>query len=72
MTPDHTEDSNTSPSRVRSHAWVVWTLAGIGAALLVIDHWAHVFGLLPYVILLACPIMHFFMHRGHGHERHKR
>lgn len=20
-----------------------------------------------YLILLACPLMHFFMHRGHGH-----
>jgi hypothetical protein len=46
--------------------WIVWAVAGVGAALLVIDHWAHVFGVLPY-ILLACPLMHLFMHRGHGH-----
>ena len=27
---------------------------------------------LIYLILLACPLMHFFMHRGHGgHQGHK-
>jgi hypothetical protein len=25
-----------------------------------------VFGILPYLLLLACPLMHF-MHHGHGH-----
>jgi hypothetical protein len=51
----------------RPVAWIVWVVAGVGAALLVIDHWAHVFGVLPYLILLACPLMHLFMHRGHRH-----
>ncbi len=32
-------------------------------------HTAHVFGVLPYLLLLACPLMHVFMHHGHGgHE----
>jgi hypothetical protein len=31
------------------------------------EHRAHVLGILPYLILLACPLIHFFMHRGHGH-----
>jgi len=30
------------------------------------EHYAHVFGVLPYLLLLACPLMHLFMHRGHG------
>jgi hypothetical protein len=26
---------------------------------------------LPYLFLLACPLMHLFMHHGHGnHDRH--
>lgn len=33
---------------------------------LFIEHNAHVIGLLPYGILLLCPIMHLLMHRGHG------
>lgn len=27
---------------------------------------AHLFGILSYLLLLACPFMHFFMHGGHG------
>jgi hypothetical protein len=23
---------------------------------------------LPYILLAACPLMHFFMHKGHGHH----
>ena len=50
--------------------WAVWCLFGIGAALLIIDHWAHVLGVLPYLVLLACPLMHIFMHGKHGHGDH--
>ena len=31
------------------------------------EHEAHIMGALPYLILLACPLIHLFMHRGHGH-----
>jgi hypothetical protein len=30
------------------------------------EHQAHLLGALPYVLLLLCPIVHLFMHRGHG------
>ena len=33
---------------------------------LVTEHTAHVFGILPYLFILACPLMHVFMHHGHG------
>ena len=33
---------------------------------LLTEHRAHFFGALPYLILLLCPVMHIFMHRGHG------
>jgi len=26
-----------------------------------------VLGVLPYLLILACPLMHFFMHGKHGH-----
>ncbi len=32
---------------------------------LVTEHSAHLFGVLPYLLLLVCPLMHF-MHHGHG------
>ena len=30
------------------------------------EHRAHILGAVPYVLLLLCPFIHFFMHRGHG------
>jgi hypothetical protein len=36
------------------------------------EHRAHLFGLLPYLLILACPLMHLFMHHGHGgHASHR-
>jgi hypothetical protein len=33
------------------------------------EHRAHLFGVLPYALLLLCPFIHLFMHRGHpDHE----
>jgi len=31
-------------------------------------HLEHAMGILPYAILLLCPLMHIFMHHGHGHN----
>jgi hypothetical protein len=28
------------------------------------EHSAHILGVVPYLLLLACPLMHYFMHRG--------
>jgi hypothetical protein len=37
------------------------------------DHTAHLLGVVPYLLVLACPLMHIFMHRGHHHgARHDR
>jgi L-asparagine transporter-like permease len=30
------------------------------------EHQAHVLSVLPYLILLLCPLFHLFMHKGHG------
>lgn len=38
----------------------------IAGFLMLTEHRAHVFGVVPYLLLLACPLLHFFMHRGHG------
>ena len=40
----------------------------IAGFFLLTEHTAHVFGALPYLLLLACPLMHLFMHHGHGHH----
>ncbi|MGV8920592.1 MAG: DUF2933 domain-containing protein [Pseudomonas sp.] len=34
------------------------------------DHYGHMLGLLPYMILLLCPLMHFFGHYHGGNSHH--
>lgn len=34
------------------------------------EHYQHALGVLPYLLLLACPLMHLFMHHGHGGHHH--
>jgi hypothetical protein len=41
----------------------------VASALLFTEHRAHVLGLLIWLPLLACPLMHLFMHHGHGGHR---
>jgi hypothetical protein len=50
--------------------WVLIVVIAVGGFYLVTEHTARFFGALPYLILLACPLMHVFMHRGHGHKGH--
>jgi Protein of unknown function (DUF2933) len=39
---------------------------------LLTEHRAHFIYALPFLILLLCPVMHIFMHRGHGgHGSHE-
>lgn len=45
-----------------------WALLGFIAVIgffLFTEHRAHLFGILPFLLLLACPLMHLF-HHGHG------
>lgn len=56
--------------------WNVFAKMLIGALLSAIafwllqNHWQHALGLLPYVLFLTCPLMHLFMHHGHGGHHH--
>jgi len=43
-------------------------IAAIAAFFLWEEHKAHILRVLPWLILLACPIIHFFMHGDHGHN----
>ena len=42
----------------------------VGAFFLVAEHRAHVLPFLPWLLLAACPLMHIFMHGGHGGHHH--
>lgn len=45
-------------------------LGSVAGYFLWTEHRAHLAGALPFVLLLACPLMHVFMHHGHGHGQH--
>lgn len=50
--------------------WMLFaaSLAVIAAFFVLREHWQHALGLAPYLLLLACPLMHLF--HGHGGHRH--
>jgi hypothetical protein len=49
---------------------VLLVFLAIAGFYLMTEHTAHVFGALPYLLILACPLMHIFMHGGHGGHGH--
>jgi hypothetical protein len=57
--------SHREPWRIPAWLGLCLFLA-IAAFFLWEEHRAHLLGALPYVLLLLCPVIHLFMHRGHG------
>ncbi|TAM56230.1 DUF2933 domain-containing protein [bacterium] len=46
--------------------WLVFlAFLAIAGYLLTGEHRVHVVGAAPFLIILACPLMHLFMHGGH-------
>ena len=41
---------------------------GVAGFFLLTEHRVHVLGYLPFLIFLLCPLMHIFMHKGHGNH----
>jgi len=67
---EHTRrEAPARPSRAGRTWWVFGGFAAIAIVLLAFEHRAHLLGWLPWLILLACPLMHLFMHGGHGGKR---
>ena len=62
----HTQDRPRSRSNI-----VLLVFLAIGGFFLITEHAAHLFGILPYLLLLLCPLMHL-LHGGHGggHSHH--
>ena len=59
------------PSFWKSPFGVIATfVAMLASVYLYFVHKDHVLALLPYALLAACPLIHMFMHRGHGHGGH--
>lgn len=59
-------------SKSGMNSWMLIGLvatAAVALLLLLPDHLSHFLGWLPYLLIAACPLIHIFMHRGHGHGR---
>ena len=66
---------NTSQSTELSRRWwqsktgmILLAFLAIAAFFLITEHTAHFFGVLPFALLLLCPLLHLFMHTGHGDQ----
>ena len=69
--PHDRSQAPRGPSRNSRVALVFAGFAVIAGALLFTEHRAHVLGLLAWLPILACLLMHFFMHGRHHHgHRH--
>lgn len=62
-----------TPATPGSRRWIFWVFLALAVFYLGVEHRAHLAGTLrwlPLAILLLCPFMHVFMHKGHGgHSR---
>jgi hypothetical protein len=70
MNHNHDEPRRNSALHALRSKWVLIGFLAVAAFFLWTEHRAHLLGALPYLILLACPLMHVFHHGGHGHDHH--
>lgn len=70
MASEHRPNAQTtSNSRFN---WILLGFIAVAAFYLISEHRAHLLSVLPFLILLACPLLHLFMHRGYGrHVSHR-
>ena len=75
MDHEHRDEPDSSKKTTSRAKWVFIGFLIIAAFLLATEHRAHLSGWLSSygigLFLLACPLMHLFMHGGHGgHGEH--
>jgi SNF family Na+-dependent transporter len=70
MNLEHGHEPDSSEKTTPRAKWVFIGFIIIAAYFLVTEHRAHLSGWLSsyglWLFLLACPLMHLFMHSGHG------
>ena len=68
---DHSQHQQpeTGDGKLFRAMWVLPAFIVVAAYFLITEHRAHLSGMLyslPFLLLFACPLMHLFMHGGHG------
>jgi len=70
MNHEHRHEPDNGKKTKPSMKWVFVGFALIAAYFLITEHRAHLSGWLSsygiWLLLLACPVLHMFMHGGHG------
>lgn len=69
---NHEHPSNESSFWKSKSGIATCVFLAIAGIMLILEHRAHLLGWWPYLLLLACPLMHMFMHGGHGEHGHGR
>lgn len=65
-----THEHDNRPYQSSRSKWALIGFLAVSAYFLWSEHKAHLMGALPYLLLLACPLMHLFHHHGHGKHHH--
>jgi hypothetical protein len=76
MNHEHRHQPDGGNGTKSRNKWVLIAFIAIAAYFLVTEHRAHLSGWLSsygiWLLLLACPLLHLFMHGGHGgHDGHR-
>lgn len=66
---NHSKNNNTSWLFSRTGVATIVAVSVLGF-LIYTGHGAHLLGWLPFLLIAACPLMHIFMHGGHGGHQH--
>jgi hypothetical protein len=68
---DRSVGSSRGPDWSRINQWLLWIGLAAAVGWLFFRHGEHLSRLFPFLILLACPLMHVFGHRHGGHDGHR-
>jgi len=69
---EHMHGEHRPDSGGRVGRWIFGGFVLVAVYFLLTEHRAHVFQYLPFLLLLACPLMHLFHgHGGHGQHAEK-
>jgi hypothetical protein len=75
MNHEHRHEPDSGKETISRAKWVFIGFAVIAAYFLIAEHKAHLSEYLKYwplLLVLACPLMHLFMHGGHGGHGNQR
>lgn len=65
---DNVQESHAVERQHSRSRWVLIGFLAVAAFFLFSEHRAHFLGILPYLLVLACPLMHIF-HHGHNGDK---